>query len=99
MDRCVGVLNSRYPVAFEILGLTGQFFVSDVEDCIDLNFKSDMKKYGFKSCYLFLVRQLDGKEEGFIGVNFNSSQVLSAEKRSIITEHIPELLLLINMRK
>ena len=99
MDKCVGVLNSRYPVAFEILGLTGQFFVSDVDDCIDLNFKADMKKYGFKCCYLFLIRQHDGKEEGFVGVNFTTTKILDPEQRSIVTEHIPELLSLINMKK
>lgn len=98
MDRCTNILNSRYPIAFEMLGITGQFFVSDVDDCIDLNFKADMKKYGFKSCYLFLIRQIDGKEEGFVGVNFNTTNVLNQEQRSIIIENIPTLLSLINTK-
>ncbi len=97
MDKCVSVLNSRYPVAFEILGISGQFVVSDVDDCVDLNFKADMKKYGFKSCYLFLINQAEGHHEGFIGINFTQTTVLDAQKRAIVNEQIPRILALINM--
>jgi hypothetical protein len=97
MDKCVGVLNSRYPVAFEMLATQGTFVTSDVDDCIDLNFKADMKKFGFKACYLFLINQVDGTHEGFIGINFTKTEVLSAEKRHIVKEEIPKILSLINM--
>jgi len=99
MDKCIGVLNSRYPVALETLWYHETYFVADVEDCNDLNFKSDMKRYGFKACYLFLIKQVDGKHEGFIGINFTHTEVLSTEKREIIKGEIPKILSLINMKE
>lgn len=99
MDKCVGVLNSRYGIGFEVLAATHQYVVSDSEDCLDSNFKADMGRHGFKSCYLFLIKQRDGIDEGFIGVNFKETMVLTAEQRDIVLEQIPRLLDLINMKE
>jgi hypothetical protein len=97
MDNNIGVLISRYPIAFNCLKIQGYYAVSDINDCNDLNFKCDMKKYGFKACYLFLIKQVNGNHEGFIGVNFCETTVLDSEKREIVKEQIPKILSLINM--
>ena len=38
MDKCCGVLNSRYPIAFAQVCTLGDFVISDIEDCVDLKF-------------------------------------------------------------
>jgi len=99
MDKNVGVMNSRYPTAFAQLATIDEYFISDVEDCTDLNFKQDMKSWGFNACYLFLIRQFDGKENGFIGINFKYTTVLTAEQRQLVQEQMPRIMGLLNMEK
>lgn len=99
MDKCVGVLNSRYGIAFETLAASHQFVVNDTDECLDQNFKNDMISYGFKACYLFLIKQVNGVDEGFIGINFKETIVLTAEQRDIVKDQIPRILNLINMKE
>lgn len=98
-DKCVAVLNSRYASAFLHLATCGDYCISDIEDCPDPNFKQDMRHYGFKSTYLFLIKQFDGSDEGFIGLNFRETKVLNQEQRNKVENHIPRLLGLLNMRE
>jgi hypothetical protein len=99
MDKCVSVLNSRYGIAFEQLAIRREYVVYDVDDCTDTNFKRDMSEYGFKATYIFLIKQLNGSDEGFIGVNFSDTKVLTAEQRDIIREQIPRIIDLVNMKE
>jgi hypothetical protein len=99
MDKCVAVLNSRYSQAFAQLATLYDYCVADVNDCPDLNFKRDMELWKFKSCYLFLMRQFDGKEDGFVGVNFKYTNVMSKEQRHMVEEQIPRIIGLLNMQK
>lgn len=99
MDRCLAVLNSRYPEAFAQLATLEEYCISDTEDCPDANFKRDMNNYGFKATYLFLMRQFNGKEDGFVGVNFNGTTVLTLEQRHKVVEEIPRIVGLLNMQK
>ncbi len=97
MDKQVAVLNSRYSEAILCLVSTEGYFISDVDDCLDLTFKHDMKEYGFKATYLFLIKQLDGTEEGFIGVDFNHTHVMSKEDRDKVREQLANVLSVLNM--
>jgi len=99
MDRCVGVMNSRYGIAFETLSSQHQYVVVDVEDCVDLNFKEDMKFYGFKACNLFLIKQKDGMDEGILTVHFAFTRLLTPEERDICKDQIPRILDLINLKE
>jgi hypothetical protein len=98
MDKCVAVLNSRYSVAFAQLATIDSYCISDINDCNDMNFQRDMRMYGYKATYLFLMRQFDGKEDGFIGVNFNHTEVLMKEQRHLVEEQIPRIIGLLNMQ-
>jgi hypothetical protein len=98
-DKCNGVLNSRYPEAFMNLGTMGEYAVHSVDDCTDRNFKHDMVFHGFKAAYLFLIENPNGSEEGFIGVNFKNTHVMTLEHRQKVKEKIPTVLLLLNMKK
>jgi hypothetical protein len=97
MDKCVGVLNSRYGIAFERLAIMKEYIINDIEDCSDQNFKRDMIEYGFKATYLFLIKQTNGVDEGFIGINFSDTTVLTQEQREIVREQIPRIIDLVNM--
>jgi hypothetical protein len=99
MDKCYAILNSRYSQAFAQLASLDEYCIYDCEDCIDLNFKRDMQLWGFKSCYLFLMRQFDGKEDGFIGVNFRETKVMTPEERHKVEEQIYRIIGLLNMQK
>lgn len=99
MDIFVGTMNSRYCIAFEGLIAQEIFCVSDIEDCVDLNLRDDMRKYGFKALYLFLIRQRNGIEEGFLGIGFRETTVLSEEQRDVVREQIGHILDLINLRE
>jgi len=99
MDKGVGVLNSRYSEAFAQLATLGEYCIADMEDCGDDNFKRDMKLYGFRATYLFLIRQFDDKEDGFIGVNFKDTRVVDKEHRHMVIEQIPRIMGLLNMEK
>ena len=99
MDKCISVLNSRYGIAFEQLAIRKEYVVHDIEDCNDSNFKRDMGEYGFKATYIFLIKQLDGSDEGFVGVNFADTKVLTAEQRDVIKEQIPRIIDLVNMKE
>lgn len=96
-DRCTAVLNSRYASSFLHLTTLKDFCIPDVNDCPDKNFSTDMRYYGFEATYLFLIEQYDGNAEGFIGINFRNTKVLTAEQRSKVLEHIPRILGLLNM--
>lgn len=98
-DRCIGMLNSRYGSAFLQLATCGDYCISDINDCPDPNFKQDMKYYEFLSTYLFLIKQFDGSDEGFVGINFRFTTVLTGEQRNKVQSYIPRLLGLINMRE
>jgi len=97
MHHNQAILNSRYPDAFLHLVSLESYIVHDVELCTDPNFKSDMKRYGWASTMLFLIRQFDGTDEGFIGINFKLTRVLTDEEYGKIKEVMPTLLGLINM--
>jgi hypothetical protein len=99
MDRCQAILNSRYPDAFLQLVTLGTYIVNDVVDCTDPNFKHDMAKYGFQTTYLFRIKQYDGNDEGFLGINYKQTKVLTPEERQTAEETIPTLLGLLNMTK
>ena len=99
MDHFVSILNSRYPEAFAQLATLGEYYIYDSNDCPDLNFKRDMEKYCYKATYLFLMKQFDGKEDGFIGVNFVHTKVMRKEERHKVIEQIPRIMGLLNMEK
>jgi hypothetical protein len=99
MDKCVSVLNSRYGIAFEQLAIRREYVVYDVDDCNDTNFKRDMGEFGFKATYIFLIKQNSGIDEGFVGVNFSDSKILTPEQRDIVREQIPRIIDLVNMKE
>ena len=99
MDHFVGTMNSKYCISFEALLVQGIFAVSDIEDCIDLNLKSDMEKFGFKAVYLFLLRQHSGIEEGFVGIGFNETTVLSSEQKDLVSEACEHIIDLMNLKE
>ena len=96
-SKHVATLNSRYGSAFLVLATLGYYIVNDVHDCPDPNFKRDMEAFGFKSTYLFLIKQFDGSDEGFIGVNFSGTKVLTPEQVNKIENHSVRILGLLNM--
>lgn len=98
-DKCLGVFNSRYGSAFLHLATLGEYVINDINDCPDPNFKQDMKFYGFQATYLFLIKQFDNSDEGFIGVNFRNTKVMTTEERDKVRNYIPRLLGLINMKE
>jgi hypothetical protein len=98
-DTYRDVLNTRYPEVFNHLVVWEDYICADIGDCIDINFKQDAKRCGFKSVNLFLIKQLNGVEEGFVGINFNYTHVMTPEQRSIVTEEIPKILGMLNMTK
>lgn len=93
------ILISRYPTAMLTLATFGSWIVHDVNDCTDPNFKKDMEYFGFGATYLILIKQYDGSEEGFIGLNWKTSHVLEESKNEEIKSIIPTLLGLMNMQK
>jgi len=99
MDKGVGVLNSKYSEAFAQLATIEEYCMADLNDCTDANFKRDMMGYGFKATYLFLIRQFDGKEDGFIGINFKETKVVDKEHRHMVIEQLPRIMGLLNMDK
>jgi len=99
MDKGIAVLNSKYSEAFAQLATIEEYCIADIEDCTDDNFKRDMKVYGFKAAYLFLIRQFNGKEDGFVGVYFNRTTVVDKEHRHMVIEQIPRIMGLLNMEK
>lgn len=98
MDTFVGTMNSRYCMAFEALMVQELFCTSDMSDCIDLNFRADMESFGFQAVYLFLLKQRSGMEEGFIGVGFRESTVLSSEQRDVVREAGDRIIDLMNLK-
>ena len=98
-DKCVSVLNSRYGSAFLHLATLGEYCISDIEDCPDPNFKQDMKFYGFSATYLFLIKQFDNSDEGFLGLNFKQTTVLTQEQKDKVRASIVRLVGLINMKE
>lgn len=94
-----GVLNSRYPEAMLCLATLEIYDVYDVVDCKDPNYKHDMEKFGFKSSFMFLINQFDGEEEGFIGINYQHTHVMTPEQKDKVRDAIPRLLGLINMKE
>lgn len=98
-DNYRDVFNSRYPEVFAQLVVWGEYICTDIEDCIDVNFKNDAKKCGYGSVNLFLVKQLDGTEEGFIGVNFKNTHLMTQEERSKVIDQLPTIRGFLNMTK
>lgn len=96
-DNQLGTLISRYPVAMTTLATFGSWIVHDIEDCTDPNFKRDMEKYGFKAAYLFLIKQFDESEEGFLGINWNTTHVMEESDKIEVKNELPRLLGLMNM--
>jgi len=99
MDKGIAVLNSRYSEAFAQLATLGEYCIADIEDCTDDNFKRDMKVYGFKAAYLFLIRQFNDKEDGFVGVYFNKTTVVDKEHRHMVLEQRLRIMGLLNMEQ
>jgi hypothetical protein len=99
MDKCFGIINSRYSQAFAQLATLEEYCIADRDDCPDLNYAKDMKFYEFNASYLFLLKQFDGKEEGFIGINFAQTRVLSKEERDIVKYQLDRIMGLLNMDK
>jgi hypothetical protein len=99
MDKCVAVFNSRYSLAFAHLVAMGDYCISERNACEDQNFQHDMKEYDFQSTNLFLMKQFDGRDEGFVGVNFRDTHVMDKEQRNRIKEQIPIIVGLLNMNK
>jgi len=98
-DECTGVLIERYSDAMSQLMYMGEFFVSDIDYCSDEKFKVDAKRYGHKSVYLFIIRQLNGEEEAFISVNFINKTSLNAEQKAIVNAEHNNILNLLNSIK
>jgi hypothetical protein len=97
MDKQVAVLNSRYSEAILHLVSIGNYSIADCTDCTDQSFRHDMQEYGFQATYLFLIRQIDGTEEGFVGVNFKSTHVMTPEHRQKVSEKLTDILGVLNM--
>ena len=99
MDKCINIFNSRYSVAFAQLAALDYYCLVDRDTCEDLNFKRDMKEWDFQSSNLFMMKQFDGKDFGFIGINFRNSHVMGPEERAMVKEQIPIIVGLLNMNK
>jgi len=97
MDCNVSVLNSRYPTAMMTLTTMGNYTVSDVNDCDDPSFKREMVKRDYKSACLFLIRNFDGTDEGFLSIYSNQTKVMFQEDKEKVMVKLPKLLGLINM--
>lgn len=93
------VFNTRYPEVFSQLIVWGEYICTDINDCTDINFKNDAKKCGFQSVNLFLVKQLDGTEEGFVGVNYKDTHFMTPEEREKIKVNLPTVRGFLNMTK
>jgi hypothetical protein len=98
MDKCVSVLNSKYSIAFEQLFYLNYYACYNVDDGDDLSYKVDMKRYGFKASFLFLMKQADGSDEGFLGINFDHTEVLQDDRKDVVREQIPNILCQLNMK-
>jgi hypothetical protein len=98
-DTYRDILNTRYPEVFSSLVVWGEYICADINDCTDASFKADALKCGFNSVNLFLVKQLDGTEEGFVGVNYKQTHVMTPEERSKITNELPTIIGFLNMTK
>jgi len=97
-DNFRDVLNTRYPIAFShLLSSWEEYICSDIDDCMDMNFKIDAKKCGFKSVNLFLIKQLNDTEEGFIGINYKDSHVMTSQERETVRNMLPTFRGLLNM--
>ena len=98
-DSQSGVLVSKYPTAMVTLATYGFWIVHDIQDCTCFNFKKDMERFGFKATYLLLIRNYDGSEEGFIGLNWKYSHVVPEDKYQEVKQELPNLLGLMNLKK
>ena len=75
----VGTLIERYAEAMSGLMYLDEYYQSDIDFCPDIKFKIDAKRYGHKSIYLYLIRQLCGEGEAFISVNFKNQTKMDSE--------------------
>ena len=91
---------SHWSQLFDELFVSGEYFCPDIEESRDEGFKRDMRCYGFKASYMFLMRQADISQTpaGFLSLNYDKTKTLSREDRDKIKEVIPKLLQLINLK-
>lgn len=99
MQNCQNVFNTRYSLAFEILHILHEYSVDDKHDCRDPNFKQDMAAYGFDATHLFLIQQANGSDEGFLGINYDKTYVMTSEQKNIVKSVIPRLRDLLNLKE
>ena len=81
-DDYNGALVERYAESMSCLTYLDEYFVTDIEFCNDKKVQDDANKYGHKSIYLFLIRQLNGEPEAFIGVNYYALTKMSNEDKT-----------------
>jgi len=94
------VLNSKYSSTILQLVTCDYLCLSDAADNVDRSFKKFMDTYDFNSANLFLIKQLgDQTCEGFVGVFFKNTHIMDASQREIVTENIPKILNLVNLRE
>lgn len=99
-DQWRDVINSHYAEVLMQTLILGMYVASAPDECMDLNFRNDMMlRYKFNSVYLFALKQFDGKEEGFFGLCFKESKILSESQKDTVELALPNLIGLINMKK
>jgi hypothetical protein len=95
------VLCSRYSEAMDFMFYHSFYDCVNIETCTDANLKRDMTKCGFKSTYMYLIKQADGdrSEEAFIFLNFERNVLLSEEQIQYVKDLRFKILGLLNMIK
>jgi hypothetical protein len=91
------IFNTRYPEIFPHLIVWGEYLCADLDCCEDIGFKRDFKRLGFCSVNFFLVKQLDNTEEGFVGICYRDTHVMTPEERSKVTSELATIRGFLNM--
>ena len=83
-----GVLVERYAEAMSSLMILDEYPVSNIDFCADPKVREDAHKYGHKSIYLFLIRQLNGEPEAFMAVNYHTvTNLTELDKNKVWMSH------------
>jgi hypothetical protein len=99
-DRWRDVINSHYAEVIMQTLVLGVYIANAQDECTDFNFRQDMMiKNSFNSIYIYALKQFDGREEGFVGLCFADTKILTDEEKDRAEMALPELIGLINMKK
>lgn len=92
---------SKFPEVMHQLIFMKDFICNDIDYCEDNKFKDDVSKLGYKSSFLFLIRQVDEDRtpEAFIWLNFSYHREFTKEEQTEVWAAHNKILNLLNMTK